>query len=67
MPIYEYRCDECGTRFEAWLRSMQSPPPDSCPKCGAPTIKRTPSLFAGTAKPAGSGADLGSCGSTGST
>ncbi len=47
MPIYEYKCEQCGERFEAWLRSMDSPPPSDCPACRATQITRVPSLFGG--------------------
>ena len=33
MPIYEYRCDECGKRSSALLPSYSSPDP-VCPHCG---------------------------------
>jgi len=31
MPIYEYRCDDCGVEFEAIL--LQNSPPAVCPSC----------------------------------
>jgi putative FmdB family regulatory protein len=34
MPIYEYRCAKCGTRFEKIVRASSSPAPP-CPECGA--------------------------------
>jgi putative FmdB family regulatory protein len=34
MPIYEYRCSECGSRFEQILPRSSSPAPP-CPHCGA--------------------------------
>jgi putative FmdB family regulatory protein len=30
MPIFEYRCEDCGHRFEAILFGEQKP---ECPKC----------------------------------
>lgn len=33
MPTYEYRCDECGHKFEEF-QSISAPPVDHCPKCG---------------------------------
>lgn len=65
MPIYEYRCEQCGHGFEAWLRSQDSPLPTECPNCKAPQIKRVPSLFSGLKRAPGSGA--ADCGPTGST
>jgi putative FmdB family regulatory protein len=32
MPIYEYECDNCGTRFERF-QSMQDEPIRQCPEC----------------------------------
>jgi putative FmdB family regulatory protein len=33
MPIYEYRCVDCGTEFEEWQK-ITEPPVDKCKKCG---------------------------------
>jgi putative FmdB family regulatory protein len=33
MPTYEYLCQSCGARFEAWQK-MSDDPIDSCPTCG---------------------------------
>ena len=33
MPIYDYRCDECGHRFSA-VQSFNDAPLDKCPNCG---------------------------------
>lgn len=32
MPTYEYKCDNCGFRFEEF-QSMNDAPIDKCPKC----------------------------------
>jgi len=45
MPIYEYRCEECGKRSSALLSSFSSPDP-ACPHCGKPALKRLVSTFA---------------------
>ncbi|MGH8127264.1 MAG: FmdB family zinc ribbon protein [Gammaproteobacteria bacterium] len=34
MPIYEYRCNHCGHRFER-LQKMSDPDPERCPDCAA--------------------------------
>jgi len=65
MPTYEYRCNECGHRFEAWLRSLDSAAPEECPNCKAPQIRRVPSLFGKLKTAAGSVA--GACGYLGGT
>ena len=45
MPIYEYRCEECGKRSTSLLLSYSSPDPP-CPHCGKPALKRLVSTFA---------------------
>lgn len=32
MPIYEYECNQCGTRFER-LQKFSDPPVTVCPEC----------------------------------
>ena len=38
MPIYEYRCDECGTSFEV-MQKMSEDPLTECENCGGPLHK----------------------------
>ena len=45
MPIYEYRCEECGKRTSALLMSYSSPDP-VCPHCGKRALRRLVSTFA---------------------
>jgi putative FmdB family regulatory protein len=33
VPIYDYRCDECGHRFSA-VQSFSDGPLEKCPNCG---------------------------------
>lgn len=33
MPIYVFRCDDCGEKFER-LQKLSDPDPDTCPNCG---------------------------------
>ena len=33
MPLYEYRCTQCGHRFEK-IQSFNAEPETVCPKCG---------------------------------
>jgi len=44
MPIYEYSCDQCGERFEKWLRSFASTEDVRCPKCGGLRVSKAVSL-----------------------
>lgn len=52
MPIFEYRCSRCGTRFEALVSRAEADHPQPCPSCGAPVggkdrpEDRLPSVFA---------------------
>ena len=43
MPIYEYKCTNCGHIFEE-LRSISDGEGATCPKCGAPAKK----IFSGS-------------------
>ncbi|MBL7063133.1 MAG: zinc ribbon domain-containing protein [Anaerolineae bacterium] len=46
MPIYEYRCHECGEKFEKFVRSMNNPEPEiKCPECGGQKVKKLLSVF----------------------
>jgi len=38
MPIYEYRCSKCRTRFEVLLLNHDEPPA-TCEKCGGKLVK----------------------------
>lgn len=33
MPIYEYKCQSCGERYEK-LQKLNDPPCKKCPRCG---------------------------------
>lgn len=35
MPLYPYRCTQCGHRFEK-IQSFSAEPEKVCPKCGGP-------------------------------
>jgi putative FmdB family regulatory protein len=45
MPIYEYRCEECGEPFEVFVRSSLQQTDLACPKCGGRKVKKAVSLF----------------------
>ena len=45
VPIYEYRCEECGKRSSSLLSSYSSPDP-ACPHCGKLALRRLVSTFA---------------------
>ena len=37
MPIYEFRCESCGARFEALVAAGDEP---ACPTCGEGAVRR---------------------------
>ncbi|MBE9507339.1 MAG: zinc ribbon domain-containing protein [Chloroflexi bacterium] len=45
MPVYEYCCDECGERFELFVRSVAHKATPVCPRCGSPEVRKAISLF----------------------
>jgi putative FmdB family regulatory protein len=51
MPLYEFRCQKCGTEFEHIVFTNDKGPV-ACPKCGETRTERLLSVFSST-----SGAD----------
>ena len=39
MPIYEYRCPDCGHQFDA-LQKISDDPISECPECSADNVKK---------------------------
>ena len=39
MPIYEYRCTDCGFQ-EEFLQKVSEPPMTVCPSCGAASFRK---------------------------
>lgn len=68
MPIFEYKCEECGKRFEAIVIGSRKP---ECPSCHSKKLEQQLSSFAVRASSGSSstpcGAPAGACGSTGGT
>jgi len=58
MPIYEYRCEDCGKRSTSLLSSYSSPDP-ACPHCGKHALKRLVSTFATVSSGESDGGDDG--------
>jgi|YelNatPaOPRAMG01_1025707.scaffolds.fasta_scaffold00123_19 putative FmdB family regulatory protein len=65
MPIYEYRCPDCGEVFELFLRSHSSTEPIRCPRCGSTAPERILSRFSAAAGSASAATGSGGCASTG--
>ncbi|MBP7146706.1 MAG: zinc ribbon domain-containing protein [Acidobacteria bacterium] len=61
MPIYEYRCRACGTRFEKIV--LSSSVKISCPDCGGRKVEQQVSAFGigGTGKAASSSSGSSGC------
>ena len=63
MPLYEYRCEECGHRFEVLQRMGEGNEALTCPRCGAARPEKQLSTFAASSTGGGGG---GVCGGGGS-
>ncbi len=61
MPIYEFRCSDCGNDFEKLLFSRTTSV--SCASCGSAEVTRRPSRFgtSGTEKRVSGGASCSGC------
>jgi putative FmdB family regulatory protein len=60
MPIYEFVCKECGTRFEEMRLSSSAFNDISCPKCGTAKVEKAFSTFAPSV-PNGGGSSARPC------
>lgn len=62
MPIFEYRCDDCGTKFEKLVR-RQGAEDVLCPTCGETHLTQQFSTFAahGTVSEGDGAFDMPSC------
>jgi putative FmdB family regulatory protein len=60
MPIYEYLCEDCGSKFEKLVRNGDAV---ACPSCGESHLKPQLSTFAAHAngKSAASSREMPSC------
>jgi len=63
MPIYEYRCKECGEVFERLIMEPEQERELVCPKCNSSDVQRVLSAFASST--GSSSSSIGSCSSTG--
>lgn len=57
MPMYEYRCQECGKLYEQLRRMSEADTNLQCPACGSPKVERQVSTcsFSGTGSASGGG------------
>ncbi|MDP2304072.1 MAG: zinc ribbon domain-containing protein [Ignavibacteria bacterium] len=45
MPIFEYRCLDCNSKFEILHKTTQNSEDATCPKCNTKNIKKLISSF----------------------
>ncbi len=64
MPIYEYKCLECGTDFEKLVRRAEDTRQIQCPVCGKDEVEEKLSACASFVK-SGSPAGGGTCAPSG--
>jgi putative FmdB family regulatory protein len=46
MPIYEYKCEDCGSAFEKLVRRASDVEALACPSCGKKHLRQELSTFA---------------------
>ncbi|MEQ1886615.1 MAG: zinc ribbon domain-containing protein [Bryobacteraceae bacterium] len=63
MPIFEFQCDDCGTKFEKLLRRAGETEGVECPSCGENHITEQLSTFAAHANGSPKQSAMPSCGS----
>ncbi|HHT9132491.1 MAG TPA: FmdB family zinc ribbon protein [Candidatus Tripitaka californicus] len=70
MPIYEFQCNSCTSRFEEYFASSSQSRALKCPQCGSGQVNKVFSVFGmgGSNDNGGSGSGSGSsCGSCSAT
>ncbi len=55
MPMYEYRCEACGRKFEMLRRMSDADTNLTCPQCESTQVQRQFSTFAATGCGGGGG------------
>ena len=65
MPIYEYQCKKCESRFEAIRPMGDQGRGMACPDCGAKSPKRLPSTFATSSSGGDACPSAPACGASG--
>ena len=64
MPIFEYRCRDCGAKFEKIVASSSIKV--ACQQCASPRVEQLLSVFAvSESTRAGSSPEAGPCGACG--
>jgi len=47
MPLYEYVCNDCDTRFDTLVPSFRQADQVTCAQCSSGSVRRLVSTFAG--------------------
>jgi putative FmdB family regulatory protein len=63
MPIYEYKCQDCGSKFEKLVRRSADADALECPSCGQKHLTQELSTFAAHANGSPKEAGLPPCAS----
>lgn len=62
MPIFEYSCDDCGTKFEQLVRRTADANAVRCPRCGQDHLTTEYSTFAARSGSASASKPVENCG-----
>lgn len=63
MPIFEYKCKSCGSKFEVFHKTLSNPDDVVCPKCNSKESQKVFSTFSSAGFSASSsGCETGNCG-----
>lgn len=66
MPVFEYQCQECKSKFDVFHKSQSNNDEVTCPNCSSNKIKKLFSTFSAAVTNSGSdsygGRSDGSCG-----
>lgn len=55
MPVFEYQCNDCITKYEIFHKSQSSKEEINCPSCGSEKKSKLFSSFSATANSSSSG------------
>ncbi len=58
MPLFEYECQGCGSKFEQLIRGSEAP---RCPTCGGERVEKCLSVFAVSVKAPSPAPSSGAC------
>jgi putative FmdB family regulatory protein len=61
MPLYEYRCQKCGARFELLRRMQDADLETECPQCRSRQSERLLSSFASRSGSSSASSSAGNC------